>query len=319
MKNLRVILIASLACTCAVAAQAQSINGMKAVVHDSVVTFRDVEILTAPVASTLRNQLRTQPEIYQQRVNQALNENLDELVGRQLILHDFVASGYNIPESIIDEVVQERIRQRFGDRASLTKSLQAQGITYEQFRKQVRDQFIIEALRSKNVSSEIIISPYKIEEYYSTNKASYRLDDQVKLRMIVLNKPTGGDAAETRQLAVEIRTKIADGANFAEMAKTYSQGSQRGQGGEWGWVEKPVLRPELSNIAFSLKAGDLSDVIETPEAFYIMLVEEVKPEHYKSLGEVREEIERILLNNERDRLQKQYVQRLKKKTFVRYF
>lgn len=305
-------------CGCGLALHAQSINGMKAVVHDSVVTFRDVEVLTAPVAQVLRSQFRTQPEVYQQRLGESLNENLEQLVERQLILRDFVASGYNIPESIIDEVVQDRIREQFGTRANMTRSLQAQGITYEKFRQQVRDQFIIRALRSKNVSSEIIISPYKIEEYYNTNKAAYRMEDQVKLRMIVLNKPAG-DASQIRELAIELRTKIEAGADFAEMAKTYSQGSQRAQGGEWGWVERPVLRQELSVVAFSLPAGGLSDVIETPEAFYLMRVEEVKPEHYKPLSEVRDEIERILQTSEQDRLQKQYVQRLKKKTFVRYF
>ncbi|HMP81257.1 MAG TPA: peptidyl-prolyl cis-trans isomerase [Verrucomicrobiota bacterium] len=318
MKTLRAIFLAALMCGCGLALHAQSINGMKAVVHDSVVTFRDVEVLTAPVAQVLRSQFRTQPEVYQQRLGESLNENLEQLVERQLILRDFVASGYNIPESIIDEVVQDRIREQFGTRANMTRSLQAQGITYEKFRQQVRDQFIIRALRSKNVSSEIIISPYKIEEYYNTNKAAYRMEDQVKLRMIVLNKPAG-DASQIRELAIELRTKIEAGADFAEMAKTYSQGSQRAQGGEWGWVERPVLRQELSVVAFSLPAGGLSDVIETPEAFYLMRVEEVKPEHYKPLSEVRDEIERILQTSEQDRLQKQYVQRLKKKTFVRYF
>ena len=319
MKIFRAFLFVGMVCGFGLTLQGQTINGMKAVVHDSVVTFRDVEVMTAPVAEVLRRQLRTQPDLYQKRINDALNENLEELIDRQLILRDFVSSGYNIPESIVDEAVQERIRKQFGTRANMTKSLQAQGITYEKYRQQVRDQFVIEALRSKNVSSEIIVSPYKIEEYYNTNKAAYRMEDQVKLRMIVLNKTTGSDPAAVRQLADDIHTKIKDGASFAEMANEYSQGSQRGQGGEWGWVERPVLREELSRVAFSLKAGEVSEIIDTPEADYIMLVEEIRPEHFKPLSEVREEIERILLNSERDRLQKQYVARLKKKTFVRYF
>ena len=103
------------------------------------------------------------------------------------------------------------------------------------------------------------------------------------------------------------------------MASIYSQGSQRGQGGDWGWVERSVLRKELAEVAFSLKPGERSSVIETPQACYIMLVEETKPAHVKPLNEIREEIEKSLLVAERSRLAAQYIDKLKQKTFIRYF
>jgi parvulin-like peptidyl-prolyl isomerase len=103
------------------------------------------------------------------------------------------------------------------------------------------------------------------------------------------------------------------------MASVYSQGSQRNQGGDWGWVEKSVLRKELADLAFSLKPGQRSGVIDTPEACYLMMVEERRPEHVKPLSDVRDEIEKTLLAQESERLQKQWIERLKKKTFVRYF
>jgi len=71
--------------------------------------------------------------------------------------------------------------------AFLTKTLQAEGITYEKFRNQVRDNFIEQALRGKNVSAEIMISPHKIERYYQSHQDQFKLEDQIKLRMIVLN------------------------------------------------------------------------------------------------------------------------------------
>jgi parvulin-like peptidyl-prolyl isomerase len=120
-------------------------------------------------------------------------------------------------------------------------------------------------------------------------------------------------------LAGEILSKIKEGAAFADMAAVYSQGSQRNQGGDWGWVEKSVLRKELAETAFSLKPGEISSVIETPEACYLMLVEEKRAAHVKALGDVRDEIEKTMLAQERARLQKQWIERLKKKTFVRYF
>ena len=244
---------------------------------------------------------------------------MDQLVERQLVLHEFKAAGYQMPEGVIDNEVRDRIHSRFGDRAKLTKTLQAQGLTFEKFRNDVRDQIIVEALRGKNISAEVIVSPHKIEAYYLDHKDDFKLDDQVKLRMIALKKSADSDAEQTRALANEIVAKLKDGATFEEMAAVYSQGSQRGQGGDWGWVERSVLRKELAEPAFTIIPGSNSDVIETSDSCYIMRVEEKKPSHVKPLSDVRDEIEKVLLTKERARLEKKWVEKLKRKTFVRYF
>ena len=72
-------------------------------------------------------------------------------------------------------------------------------------------------------------------------------------------------------------------------------------------------------MAFKLKAGEHSEVIDLPEACYLMLVEETRPAHTRALSELREDIERTLLLQERARLQQRYIEKLRAKTFVRYF
>ena len=121
------------------------------------------------------------------------------------------------------------------------------------------------------------------------------------------------------RLADEVLAKLKEGAAFAEMAGIYSDGSQRAQGGDWGWVERSVLRKELGELAFSLKPGQRSDVVDLPGACYIMLVEDVKANHVQVLPEVRDAIERTLITQEQSRLRKQWIDRLKNKSFVRYF
>ena len=101
------------------------------------------------------------------------------------------------------------------------------------------------------------------------------------------------------------------------MADVYSNG--RNPGGDWGWADRTELRKELVDAAFALNAGEISGVVETPEACFLILVEEKRPAHLKALGEVRDEIERNMLTQERDRLQKKWIERLKKKTFVRHY
>jgi parvulin-like peptidyl-prolyl isomerase len=295
------------------------VDGVLAVINDSVITRQQVEDFVTPAIESLRREYAGQPEaVFQQKLTGAINDGLEQLVERQLILHDFDVEGYHLPDSVVDDLVQDRIRERFSDRVTLMKTLQAQGETFESFRQDVRDQYIVSALRSKNVAQEVIISPYKVETYYQAHQDDFKVEDEIKLRMIVLNK-TGSDDTNTVNLAREIRDKIKEGAAFAEMASVYSQDSLRSQGGDRGWIERSVLRKELADPAFALPAGRVSDVIETPNACYLLLVEQKRPAHVKELNEVRNEIEQSLRAQEQARLEKQWIARLKAKTFILYF
>ncbi|MGD0351047.1 MAG: peptidylprolyl isomerase [Verrucomicrobiota bacterium] len=298
--------------------RAELADGVKAIVNDTVITYAQVEEFTMPAEDALRREYAVQPEVFRQKLAEALDNSLEILVERQLILHEFETKYNKLPDSVVDELVQDRLREQFGDRVTAMKSLQAQGMTYEQYRQNVRDQYIESALRHQNVSREITISPYRVETYYLAHQDDFKVEDEIKLRMIVLNK-TADDDTNTPALAREILAKIKEGATFPEIASVYSQGSQRSQGGDWGWVERSVLRQELAEVAFALKPGQVSDVIETPEACYLMLVEQTRPAHVRPLTEVRDDIDKTLRTQEQARLQKQWIESLKKKTFIRYF
>jgi parvulin-like peptidyl-prolyl isomerase len=309
---------------CGLSARAELANGIKAVVHDSSVTHWEVGERMIPEIKQLNSQYAGQPNALQKKLEEAERDNLEHLVEDQLILHEF--KSFNVPETILDKDVDKRvddiIRERYyGDRMRLIKSLQAEGITFEKFRQNIRDQFIEVALRQKNVQSEIIISPHKIETYYVAHREDYKIEDEIRLRMIVLTNSVEVDAPPARKLAEELLSKLNEGTPFADLAEIYSQGSQRKEKGDWGWVERKVLRKELAEVAFSLKVGEHSGVIEThdPSACYLMYVEDKRPAHYKSLGEVRDEIEQNLKLEEKSRLEKQWIAKLRKKTFVRYY
>ena len=254
-----------------------------------------------------------------------LNENLEERLKRQLILRDFKTGGYNLPEAIIQDSIEEQIRTRFGGREKLIKTLQADGITYEKFRQQARENIIMSALRSKNISQEIIVSPHKIESFYIANQAKFKVNEEVKLRVIARTIPTESDTDAVRKRVGEIRDQIKAGAAFSELAAANSQGRQRDQGGDWGWIQQfdldgaPVLRRELAAVAFALKPGELSEPLVVGNTCYLLLVENKRPAHTKSLSEVRAVVEQTLLQEERARLETKWIDGLKKKTFIRYF
>ena len=236
---------------------------------------------------------------------------------RQLILHEFKTAGYSLPESVLDELVDETIKNQFGDRATCTKTLEARGISIEKFRQQIRERFIIEQLRMKNVSSEIIISPHKVETYYLSHREDFKEEDRVKLKRITLNPAGDPKDPDPKELAKEILQRLKEGASFTDMAAIYSQGSQETRDGLW--YDRSALRPELAKAAFALKPGQWSGIIEVSGVTYLLMVDELTTAHYKSLAEVRDIIEKNLLSEERARLEKQWIDRLKKKTFIQIF
>lgn len=243
-------------------ARAELINGLRAVVNDTVITDYQVRSTAGHALELLRLRYANRPEEFQKQAADTLQNALEQLVERQLIVREFKTSGYNLPETFIDEAVEERIRRDFGgDRVAFLKTLQAEGMTIEKWKRQIREQFIVRAMRHKNVASGIVVSPYKIESYYQSHLDNFKVEDRVRLRMIVLDRTASPTAEGRKQLALEILARIKQGAAFADMASQYSTGSQRSQGGDWGWARRSELFKGLSEIAFALPPKTPSNVI----------------------------------------------------------
>jgi peptidyl-prolyl cis-trans isomerase SurA len=344
------------------------VNAVLAIVHDMVITRGDVLYFTEPLRESLESSFYDRPEVLAQKRMEALQEGLNTLIERKLIMHEFNTAGYNLPETVIDEEIKDRVRKRFGDRVRLVQTLKTRGRTYESYRREVREQFIEEALRAKHVSSEIIISPFKIEAYYATNQSQFQVEEQVKLRMIRLIRAGADDMDAVRKRALEIQTKVNGGTPFSEMAGTYSQGSPAG--GEWGWVGNNTLSKGLTDVFFKLKAGERSGLLARgnenektywlylynqegraiqarkygpkdgkeslleeralddaalpagmvePQEFYLLCVEDVRGNHVRPLSEIREEIEKTLIVEERGKALKKWINKLRAKTFVQTF
>jgi peptidyl-prolyl cis-trans isomerase SurA len=305
----------------ALRAPAELADRIAAVVADSVITSQQIDEAISQSVALKREQYRNDRDKLEESEQKLFSQGLEVLVDNQLILHDFDTSGFNFPDSIIDEIVQDRIRDRYGgDRVEFMKTLQTQGMTVEQFHKQIREEIIIDEMTSKYVPAPII-SPHRIEEYYKiaclTN--GFKVGDQVKTRMIVVNQSPAADPGTALRRAQDVLSRIRAGASFADMAKSYSDGSQRYEGGENGWQEIDVMNKALVGPLAKLKPGEYSDVIETPDTCFIILLEERRPAHFQALSEVRDEIEKTLKANKLADERSKWIERLKKKTFKVYF
>lgn len=300
------------------AATANMVNGVAAIVGESVITYKDLQLAMEDDVDFLERRFGNQPEVFRERLAQLEKDRLEQLVEDQLVLQEFKRAGYTVPESFIQNRVNEAIK-KYGDRLTLTKTLQAQGLTFESYRARVREGVIKDLMWRQRVPVDPLISPAKIEKYYNQNKDKFKLQDQVKLRMIVITNQPNDAAFSARGVAQEVFTKLKEGVPFDELARIYSQDIHASEGGDRGWIEKPVLREELAEVAFKLNPGEVSEPVEAPGGVYIMKVEETKVSYTRTLAEARDEIESTLRAEEMKRLRKQWIDQLKAKTFISYF
>ena len=121
------------------------------------------------------------------------------------------------------------------------------------------------------------------------------------------------------RLAEEVAARIESGASFGEMAAVYSDGAYRREGGQYPWLDRKYLNEKLSEVAFALKPGQISGLVEMPDGVYLMKLEERRDAHVEPLSEVRDSIEQTLKTQEEQRLRKAWIDRLKKKSYIQYF
>lgn len=136
------------------------------------------------------------------------------------------------------------------------------------------------------------VSGADIQRYYNEHQKQFQVPEQVEVRHILIKVPAKADAqtvSAAQAKAQGILKQLQGGANFAELAKKYSDdpGSKE-QGGELGFVQHGATVPEFDRTAFSLKAGQLSEVIRTQFGFHILQVEKKQPAHVKPVDEVHD-------------------------------
>jgi len=142
------------------------------------------------------------------------------------------------------------------------------------------------------------ITDAEIQAYYKKNQDAYKVQDQVKVRHILISVPQGADSktdAAAKAKAEDLLKQIKAGGNFAELAEKNSDDpGSKSQGGELGWLDRGKTVPEFDKTAFSLAPGQTSGVIKTQFGYHILQVEDKKTAHERPLSEVKAEIVPVL-------------------------
>ncbi len=294
------------------------LDGIAAVVNKEVVTFSQVRELVGQKEKTARETLRGEELV--KAIKELRLQAVNDLIDRQIILDEFIKVGGKIPDYVVEERIQTIVREEFGgDRNAFLRTLAAQGYSIDRFRKVELDKIIVQAMRGQATKGNVIVPAGKVQEYYQKNLAEYTTEEEIKLRMLVLKK--GDDDASESQMRVmqEIREKIVGGAPFEDLARMYSEDPTQEQGGDWGWINRKTLNEDLTRAAFKLKPGEVSKITTLGGNLYLLYCEARKPGVVTPLKDVQADIERRLVQLERQKAQEEWLSKLRKKAYIKVY
>jgi parvulin-like peptidyl-prolyl isomerase len=153
--------------------------------------------------------------------------------------------------------------------------------------REFEDELVVKKYLQNQVGVKLQVSDEEISEYYDKNSREYASSPKVVARHILLR---------TQEQAEDVLKKLNQGADFAEMAKQYSNDLPMAKEGRaMGTIEKDKTLPELGNALFILKEGEISEIVKTPYGFHILTVDKIIPAETSPLEEVKQKIRAIIL------------------------
>ena len=169
----------------------------------------------------------------------------------------------------------------------------------------------------REIEGKAKITDDEIETYYKGHVEEFTNPESAKARHILLKVPEGADEKaweETESKAKDIKKKLENGEDFAELAKKYSDDpGSKNKGGDLGFFTKGRMVPEFESAAFSLKPGEVSDPVKTNFGYHIIEVQEKKAASTKTLAEVQAQIRQTLQKEKQQQLQDALIEKLKTK------
>lgn len=304
---------------------ADEVNGIAATVNGEVVTQAEVAgaVMTQTQLWLFQNQTAA-PAQRDAKIAEIKSAALKDLVDRKLILAEFKTKGGVIKRQYIDQAIDRIVRGRFkGDRKKFNEELQKSGLTFPDFRRIQEEQIIVGAMRSQNSGGRIMVNtPKQRQDLYQRKRSEFASESFVKLRMLSIPKKTaeGPEAvASQKALIQEIRQKLIDGAEFATMAKTYSQDSFASEGGSVGTVGKDALNATITDSAFSLAPRTVSGVVNDGADWRLLYVDAKQDGKTPPLSEVHEQVDKMVTQEKRQKIVEDWLKRLRKDADVRIF
>ncbi|MFH1983458.1 MAG: peptidylprolyl isomerase [Pseudomonadota bacterium] len=224
-----------------------------------------------------------------------------------------------VPDAAEIDTQVAAFRGKYDDLAKLNEVLTQVGLTDADLRGIIERQAAIRKLIASKITDKIKISEKDAKAFYNEHLDWFHRPEQVKASHILI-KAAADATDEIRKDALkraeEIRKKALAGDDFAALARQYSEGPNKENGGELPMFSREHMVKPFSDAAFALKPGEISAVVETEYGYHIIRVSEHLPEGSAPFDEVSEGITAKLRQEEVNRRVEAYVEKLKGKAKI---
>jgi parvulin-like peptidyl-prolyl isomerase len=251
--------------------------------------------------------------------NKKAMEVLDKMIEEAIVEDEIQKKGFAATKAEIDEANNLVLRQNgLHAQTELQALLKQQGLTEEQFRTNLKTQIERSKFANFMAGGKIKVDQAEIKKFYEEHYLHSQLPNQLSLRSIFiatkLNDST--DRKKGEKQSQDLLARLKKGENFAKLAKKFSAGPTASAGGVMGDFRKEELQDDFQQALDALKPGQFSGVIQHPEGFYILKLDDLKKSPAPSLKQVEGEIMQRLQAREMDRLFRIWMQQARDKAFI---
>ena len=304
----------------------KKINGVAAIANGRVVTINEVAFMLAPIRARLAMKHPRMGATYKAELAKSKKKILEELIDRQLIIHEFNAMGAQIPDHAIKADIKRQIDKAYdGSEAEFRKELKSSNLSYTRYYQLTKDKLIGQAMRAQHFNDPAPATQSELTAEYNKHKRDMRdrSKDKIDFERIYIPVTNDDDLLATpetqKELAENIAKQIKNGANFAALAKKYSTDVFADKGGKQTNVKRTDLRPDVSFALFTEKIGTVIGPIQLDAAGYqIIRVTRQIDGPYPGLAKVRAQMEQAVQNKKSSVRFNRYLARLRKKALIKY-
>ena len=313
MKVFAFLTLSALLAAPALSPRAVTVEEIVIKVNDAVVTKSEFDKRLKSTMEGMRREYKG-PDI-EDRLKE-LPQILISQMEDELLLIERARQLYQT-DAIVDSQVENFMKDNnLATKEDLAKALQSEGLTMDEFRKQVLLIYVPEFMKSREIRTKISVGTDEIKAYYEEHKNQFGGKEQVQLQEILILKQ-GKTQQDAEAFVAQVKKDMASGKSFGDLALQYSQAFSKSARGEAGWFAQSELSPAISKAVFGLKAGELSDLVATDAGWYLFRMEARKEAQAPSLDKAREGVIEALKEQKFMKAYKEYLDQLKAQNYVR--
>jgi peptidyl-prolyl cis-trans isomerase SurA len=250
------------------AQDAAELDRIVAVVNNDVITSVELDRETRMALDTLRRQGTPLPQ------RDVLEKQLlERLITKQVLLQQARATGLRVPDSELDTAIGRIAAENKMSIEGLRQAVAQTGVSFDRFREDVRGEMLISRLREREVESRVNVSDAEIQSFVRSQESRGEQADEYKLAHVLVSVPEQATPEELklrRGRAESALAQLKSGADFRQVAASFSDAPDALQGGEMGWRPAGRLPAIFLETLRGLKVGEASDILRSPAGFHII-------------------------------------------------